>query len=107
MFVLQGIALHEKKCTLVEIGNTENYRFDIFIQVGINIKFYIHFHLIRFTSTAAVNYSDLFKNTEVAEDVFHIEEKYFDSWNEVRFRGTYCDIDLIYLSIRSYLKHCK
>ena len=30
MFVLQGIALHEKKCTLVEIGNTKNYRFDIF-----------------------------------------------------------------------------
>ena len=59
------------------------------------MRLYIHFHLIRFTSTVAVNNSDLFKNTEVAEDVFHIEEKYFDSWNEVRFRGTYCDIDLI------------
>ena len=50
------------------------------------MRLYIHFHLIRFTSTVAVNNSDLFKNTEVAEDVFHIEEKYFDSWNEVRFR---------------------
>ena len=52
------------------------------------VKFcpHAHFHLIRFTSTVAVNNSDLFKNTEVAEDVFHIEEKYFDSWNEVIFR---------------------
>ena len=86
MFARQGITLHEKKCPLVEIGNTKNYTFIIFIQVATNIRFYIHFHLIRFASTAAVNYSDLFKNTEVAEDVFHIEEKYFDSWNEVRFR---------------------
>ena len=37
----------------------------------------------RYSSTNVVDPLKLYQHVEVEEDVFHIEENYFDSWNKV------------------------
>ena len=41
----------------------------------------------RYFSTSNVDPLKVYQHKEVEENVFHIEENYFDSWNKVTFRN--------------------